>query len=149
MIILIYGQSGSGKTTISNSLQKQPVFNGKAIKLDGDEWREITNNKTYDKESRLKNLQSAFSLAINLENQGFIPILSFVCPYEQSREYLRSKANKLVEVYLKYTTDRGKNSFSVKDFELPIENNNKSLILDTTKNSLDFCLKKIIQKSAK
>ena len=143
-MILIYGQPASGKTTLAQAIIKKlneshGGFNW-CISIDGDVWREIIDNKVYDLEGRKRNLKSAFDLAVNLESQGFMPVLSFVCPYEIMRSYLREKSN-LVEIYLKHYEDRGRQQFAVQEFEEPCIS---VLNLNTTFDSIDVCVNKAI-----
>ena len=77
MIVLLFGQPASGKTTLADKFE----YNNQ-IRIDGDRWRDITQNKDYSKEGRLKNLKGAFDMALYLEKEGFLPILSVVTPYE-------------------------------------------------------------------
>lgn len=136
MIVLIYGQPACGKTTLSKGIKNKYNIPIPIVTIDGDEWREISSNTAYDKEGRMKNLLSAFKLALNLEKQGFLPILSFVCPYEEARQFLRDKT-LLVEIYLQYNEDRGRNSYAVPDFEEP---KGEVLHLNTTLCQLPLCV---------
>ena len=87
MIILLYGQPASGKTTLSNELMR--IYdNQDAIQIDGDKWRDVTKNKDYSKEGRNRNLKGAFDMALYLEKDDYVPILSFVTPYTELRNYL-------------------------------------------------------------
>ncbi len=142
MIILFYGQPASGKTTLSNALTKR-YYVLPFIKIDGDKWRDITKNKDYSKEGRLRNLKGAFDMALYLEKEGFTPILSFVTPYEDLRNYLYDNSEKLVEIYLKYDEDRGRNMNFASDFEEQVRN---ELVLNTSVLSIDECVNKIIEK---
>ena len=83
MIILFYGQPGSGKSTLADELYKrlqtfikftEYYHEYKFMRIDGDKWRSVTNNKDYTKEGRNTNLKTAFDMSIYLENEGFIPI---------------------------------------------------------------------------
>ena len=146
MIILFYGQPASGKTTLAdqfyeNALLEKPVF---FIKIDGDKWREITKNKDYSKEGRINNLKGAFNMALYLENLGFTPVLSFVTPYRELRRYLRENAKGLVEIYLKYSGDRGRNMNFATDFEVPVDDE-YSLCFDTSVKSINECTNEIIE----
>jgi adenylylsulfate kinase-like enzyme len=141
MITLIYGQPASGKTTLAKAIIEKLQLNQNiwnVIHIDGDEWRDIINNKVYDKEGRMRNLQSAFDLALNLEKQGFHIILSFVCPYEAMRSYLREKT-KVAEIYLTCDVDRGRKQYNALDFEAPKP---KVLELNTTYNTINACVRK-------
>lgn len=145
MIILFYGQPASGKTTLADKLYK--FYNNEIdykdhVRIDGDKWRDITQNKDYSKEGRIRNLKGAFDMAIYLEKEGYVPIVSFVTPYDELRQYLKDKANDLVEIYLEYSGDRGRNNNFAKDFELPTYD---CLKLNTSELSIDECLKKIIE----
>ena len=136
MIILLYGQPASGKTTLANKLKENIQ---KPIMIDGDRWRDITKNKDYSKEGRLRNLKGAFDMALYLEKEGFTPIISFVTPYQELRNYLYENANKLYQIYLKYSEDRGRNMNFANDFE----EGQCDLMLDTSENNIDECISKI------
>ena len=144
MIILLFGQPASGKTTLADALHSElwaQTFYA-TIKLDGDKWREVTKNKDYSKEGRVKNLKGAFDMALYLEKSEYIPILSFVTPYEELRIYLRENAILLKEVYLEYSGDRGRNTYFAKDFEKPT---NVDLFLNTSEMDISECIEKIKQ----
>ena len=142
MIILLYGQPASGKTTLSNELIR--IYDKEdAIQIDGDKWRDITKNKDYTKEGRNRNIKVALDMALYLEREGYMPILSFVTPYEEYRKYLAENSNKLIEIYLFYNenVDRGRNGYFAKDFETPARN---FLSLNTSSFSVEQCVNEII-----
>ena len=158
MIILLFGQPASGKTTLANEFieaykskyntdlwvdicnsMTDPV-NKDFVLIDGDRWRDITKNKNYTKEGRIENLKQAFNMALYLEKEGYTPFLSFVTPYEELREYLRDNAINLAEIYLTYSGDRGRNDFFVKEFDTP---SGEYLHLDTSKLSISDCITQI------
>ena len=138
MIILFFGQPGSGKTTLAGELERTISAEGppdQKIKwIDGDQWREITRNKDYSREGRMLNLRSAFDLAIDLESQGYLVILSFVTPYQELRNYLKEKSRQLVQIYLTYDEDRGKHKFFASDFETVQDS---TLVINTTTRSVE------------
>lgn len=82
MIIWIYGQSKSGKTTFAKELQQKTG----AILLDGDKMR-ATINKDLDlsQEGRWENNLRIARLAKELENQGFDVIIATILPYKDLR----------------------------------------------------------------
>ena len=92
MIILLFGQPYSGKTTIANSLQSY-LYNisGKSFPIvDGDEIRSIFGNTSYDREGRIRNLTKISDIATFLAHQYEMVIVSAVYPYEEARNYLNS-----------------------------------------------------------
>ena len=135
MIILLFGQPASGKTTLADKLDYD-----NQVRIDGDRWRDITQNKDYSKEGRLRNLKGAFDMALYLEKEGFLAVISFVTPFEELRRYLNEKSEELIQIYLTYNTDRGRNSYFATEFDQPI---GSYLHLDTSELSIDDCLTKI------
>jgi adenylylsulfate kinase-like enzyme len=141
MIILFYGQPASGKTTLANYFYTQ-TYDISLIKIDGDKWRDVTQNKDYSKEGRVRNLKGAFDMALYLEKDDYTPVLSFVTPYNELRDYIKNNAKKLVEIYLTYEEDWGRNANFAKDFEIPADRD--CLILNTSKLSLEQCYHAIL-----
>lgn len=140
MILLLYGQPASGKTTLATALKSRYTERGDSprglLTIDGDKWREITRNTDYSREGRMRNLKGAFDMALYLEREGFFVVLSFVTPYSGMREHLRNAARDFREVYLHYGLDRGRSAFFVSDFEMP---GSDVLRLDTGRLDLDSC----------
>lgn len=141
MIILIFGQPASGKTTLAHEIKRAQVFYD-TILIDGDRWRDITKNKDFSKQGRVYNLRGAFNMALFLEKEGYTPILSFVTPYQELRDYLKDNAEDLIQVYLEYNEDRGRNNNFAKDFEEPIEG---VLRLNTSEASILNCYYQILK----
>ncbi len=136
MVVLIYGQPASGKTTLADLLiPYMPRF---TMRIDGDVWREITENKDYSEEGRRSNLKSAYDMAIYLERNGIPTLMSFVSPFEDLRQYLSSKTN-CVQIYLEYSEDRGRNNYFAKNFDEPKE----CLKINTSEKSIDDCINEI------
>ena len=125
-IIWLTGQSGSGKTAISLQFLKehQDWFH-----IDGDDIRELFNNKDYSEQGRRKNIELAQQLSQYLYSKGQNVIVSLIAPYRDQREYFKEKIGKdLIEIYLHTSEDRGKNMFQT-NYENPIDN---FIDLDTT-----------------
>lgn len=80
MIVWITGNSGAGKTTLSQQMKTK-----KTILLDGDELREIYPTGFSEKDRHEHNLRVA-QLAVLLENQGFDVIVSLIAPYKKTRK---------------------------------------------------------------
>ncbi len=100
-LIYMTGLSGSGKTTIAKNLLKKLQEQGhSAMILDGDEIRDIFKNNGFDKDSRIKHGKDVGKMAVYLQSQGIIPIVSLISPYAESRDYVRSISKDFLEVYV-------------------------------------------------
>jgi len=141
MILVLFGQPNSGKTTLADEIMK---IRYTSIHIDGDKLREIFINKDYSKEGRLKNLNRASDIATFINQIGDDVIMSLVYPYKEARDYLKSLNKDVCWVYLTYEGERGRESFHVSDFEIPSEDE-KVLHLNTTKETETECIKKIIK----
>lgn len=141
MILVLFGQPNSGKTTLAEELLKMRFT---AISIDGDKLRELFVNKDFSRDGRIKNLNRASDIATFLNSIGDDVIMSLVYPYKETREYLNTLNEDVSWVYLTYSDTRGRESFHVKDFDEP-EIGEECLRLDTTKESINDCLNKIIK----
>lgn len=135
MIIVLFGQPHSGKSTIANEILKQTST---FVNIDGDKLRELFVNKDYSKEGRIKNLNRASDIAHFLNSIKINVILSLVYPYKETRDYLNSLTEDVVWVYLHYKGERGRESYHVQDFDIPTDE--KLLSLDTSGLSIEKCL---------
>jgi adenylylsulfate kinase len=120
MIYYLIGQPHAGKTTLSKLL-KQHLYPQNIIQIDGDEIRDIFQNKDYSEQGRRKNIQRAQDIAKFLNDKGFDVIMSLVSPYKDLRDELKSTSN-VTEVYIHTTDVRGRESFHVENYEKPTEN---------------------------
>ena len=141
--IWLTGQPASGKTTLANLLikklsEKNP--DNSYFNIDGDDLRDLFQNKDYSRKGREANIRLGMSIAAYLVNKGCIPIVSLVSPYINLREEFKSKY-KVLEVYLHTTEIRGRENYFAENYEQPKEN---FLDMDTTykseKESLDEIL---------
>jgi gluconate kinase len=136
MIIVLFGQPHSGKSTIANELLKSTdTF----VNIDGDKLRELFVNKDYSKEGRVKNLNRASDIAHFLNSLNNNVILSLVYPYKETRNYLRGLTNDVYWIYLTYDEERGRENFHVKDFDYPDEDED-IFHINTSSLSLDSCI---------
>ena len=141
--IWLTGQPASGKTTLANLLIKklsEDCPSDSYFNIDGDDLRDLFQNKDYSKKGREANIRLGMSIAAYLINKGCIPIVSLVSPYINLREEFKSKY-KVLEVYLHTTEIRGRENYFAENYEQPKEN---FLDMDTThkseKESLDEIL---------
>jgi len=141
MIVLFFGQPAAGKTTLAKEFINANT-SMRFMHVDGDEWREITKNKDYSKEGRLRNLKGAFDMALYLEKKGFAVILSFVTPFSELRAYLSENAIQYAQIYLTYSGDRGRNMNFANEFEQPLD---EHLHIDTSETSIYQSTSKIIK----
>ena len=88
--------------------------------IDGDDIRELFNNKDYSEIGRRKNIELAQQIAQYLHNKGENIIISLVSPYKDLRDKFKEKmGNNLLEVYVNTNEIRGRESFFVNNYELP------------------------------
>jgi len=100
-LIWLTGLSGSGKTTIAKAMLAKLQSEGhSAMILDGDEIRDIFKNNGFDKEARIKHNQDVGKMAVYLQSQGIIPIVSLISPYAEARDYVRSISKDFTEIYV-------------------------------------------------
>ncbi len=130
MILWFTGQPGSGKTTLADEIQKRPVYlntfgdksyENKIFHIDGDDLRDLTDNKDYSEEGRRENIKLAMNMARVLDNKGYLVIVSMVSPYRDLREKLKMERN-IAEFYCHTTDIRGKENYFVDDYEPPLHN---------------------------
>jgi adenylylsulfate kinase-like enzyme len=134
MIIVIFGQPHSGKTTLANLIDAD-------FHIDGDHLRRLFQNKDYSRNGRINNLNRASDIATYLHYNGNKIILSLVYPYKEARDYLNSLSTNVKWIYLTYDIDRGRENFHVVDFDIPI--NEEVLSLNTDFLTEAQCINKI------
>jgi len=139
MIIWLTGQPGSGKTTICKRIlwDKPGVFH-----IDGDDLRDLFDDKDYSESGRRKNIELAQQIAHYLHKKGSDVVVSLVSPYKDQRDKFKEKmGDNLVEVYVYTSEVRGREDFFVNDYQQPTE---KYLDLDTTNESIEESTKKVL-----
>jgi adenylylsulfate kinase-like enzyme len=141
MIYYLIGQPHAGKTTLSKLL-KQHLYPQNIIQIDGDEIRDIFQNKDYSEQGRRKNIQRAQDIAKFLNAKGFDVIVSLVSPYKDLRDELKLSSN-VIEVYIHTTDVRGRENFHVENYEKPTEN---YISIDTSSVSEFTSLGELINK---
>jgi adenylylsulfate kinase len=120
MIIWLTGQPGAGKTTLANWLIAS--YPDKGVIVDGDDIRQIFDNKDYSEEGRRKNIDLAQKISKFIHMKGGIAIVSLVSPYKSQRDEFKSIMGKdLIEVYVHTTDIRGRENFHVKEYQPPTE----------------------------
>lgn len=140
-IYILTGQPHSGKTTLANHLKNSL---DKSFVIDGDDLREILNNKDYSEAGRRKNIETAHTIAKYLSRQDANNniIISLVSPYKDLRDSLKCE-NGAVEFYIHTSEIRGRESFHVAEYQKPTEDFTD---IDTTGISETESLKQILWK---
>ena len=103
MVIWIIGLSGSGKTTITDSVYDTVSSKLKnIIKIDGDVIREMfSNDLGYSIEDRKKSAHRMSKLSQFLENQNMIVLCSTISAFEFDRKWNRENLKAYHEIYIK------------------------------------------------
>lgn len=136
MIIVLFGQPNSGKTTLANLINAD-------FYIDGDHLRTMFKNKDYSKQGRINNLNRASDIATYLHYNNNDVLLSLVYPYKEARDYLNSLVDNVKWIYLTYTEPRGREEFHVADFDEPeLEN---FMQINTDNLTIKETITKIIQ----
>jgi adenylylsulfate kinase-like enzyme len=141
MIYYLIGQPHAGKTTLSKLL-KQHLYPQNIIQIDGDDLRDIFQNKDYSEEGRRNNIRRAQDIAMFLNAKGIDVIISLVSPYKDLRDELKGKSN-VIEIYVHTDDVRGREGFHVENYEKPTEN---YIDIDTTGVSEFTSLGELITK---
>jgi len=140
--IWLTGQPGSGKTTLANllvdSLSKESGV--QFLNIDGDDLRDLFQNKDYSRKGRESNIRLGMSIAAYLINKNISPIISLVSPYRALREEFKSKF-KVLEIYVFTSKIRGREEYFVEEYEKPLEN---FIAIDTTEQTEKESLNEIL-----
>ena len=140
MIIWLTGQPGSGKTTICKEILE--LKDHRIFHIDGDDLRDLFDNKDYSESGRRKNIELAQQIAQYLHNKGKDVLVSLVSPYKDQRDKFKEKmGGNLIEIYVHTTEVRGREDYFVKEYGAPTE---KYLSIDTTNESVEDSVKKVL-----
>lgn len=163
-VLWFTGLSGSGKTTIAKKLVEKLKQEGhNTMLLDGDEIRDIFKNNGFDKESRMKHIHDVAKMAVYLQKQGIIPIVSLISPYEEARLKARNITHDFTEIYVNTPLSvceardvkglyKKARTGEIKDFtgihaSAPYEAPKfPELTINTEGVDIDFCVNKILNK---
>lgn len=127
MIYVLYGQPGSGKSSLATLLKSDLVNNiirsGQyspkiPIIIDGDELRSLFNNTDYSKNGREHNIKGANLIASYIsKSQSKDVIMALVNPYKHLRDELVNNNTDVVQILLQ-TSRTIKKEYHVEQFEM-------------------------------
>ena len=145
MIYWFTGQPGHGKTVLATAFKE--YLNNDCFHIDGDDIREIFDNKDYSEAGRRKNIELAQHLSHFLLKKGQNVVVSLVSPYKDQRDAFKGKLGKGILEYYVHTTDiRGRENYHVDGYEAPTED---FCNIDTTNIAPLDSLKQIISYAEK
>jgi adenylylsulfate kinase len=144
MIYWLTGQPGAGKTTLVKMLYTH-LHPLKPMIVDGDDIREIFNNKDYSEAGRRKNVELAQHLAHFIHNKGGVALVSLVSPYKDQRDSFKELIgdDDIKEIYVHTTEERGREQFFVENYQPPTEN---FIDCDTTEDNEFQTYRKLLVK---
>lgn len=162
-VIWFTGLSGSGKSTLAHSVEKALFDMGcQAYVLDGDNVRHgLCGDLGFSATDRTENLRRIAEVAKLMTDAGIIVLAAFISPSGSDREKVRNMFGKtdFLEIYCKcridvcetrdvkgvYKKARNGEINNFTGISSPYEPpTNPELILDTSSESIEECIKKIM-----
>jgi adenylylsulfate kinase len=146
------GQPGAGKTTLAQLLKvKLDLLHNerkKVVLLDGDEIRDLFNNKDYSKQGRIRNVELVQNCCRFLVKNDIITIVCMVSPFAEQRSTIVQELDG-VEIFVECIEERGREMFHVDYFEQPSYTNNyRSININTSfkkdEESFELLWKKLL-----
>jgi adenylylsulfate kinase len=100
-VVWFTGLSGSGKSTISEQVAERLRASGLRVEyLDGDSVRAIFPATGFTRPERDAHIRRIGFLASKLEAHGVFVVASFVSPYREARDFVRSQCKSFIEVHV-------------------------------------------------
>lgn len=100
-VIWLTGLPGSGKSTIAGGLFEYLSENGYRVEhLDGDIVRKMFPKTGFSKEERDRHIRRVGYLAAMLEKHDVTVVASFISPYREAREFVRSLCKNFIEIHI-------------------------------------------------
>jgi adenylylsulfate kinase len=100
-VLWFTGLSGSGKSTIAARVHQELVRRGGEVEyIDGDALREVFPATGFTRAERDEHLRRTGYMASRLAAHGVTVVASFVSPYRESRDFIRSLCENFGEIYV-------------------------------------------------
>lgn len=139
-IYYLIGQPGAGKTTLAKYLCENVLSN--VHHIDGDDLRNLTQNKDYSEKGRRTNIELAQTMAKLSFKDGKNVVMSIVSPFVDLREnFKKEMGENVVEIFVHTTEIRGREQYHVENYQTPIEN---YIDVDTTNQTISQSIAHII-----
>jgi hypothetical protein len=148
MIIVLFGQPDSGKTTIANAIGVlyKEIGEKNYPMIDGDVVRDVFKNYSYGREGRIENLTRITTIAKFCEKSYGFCVVSADYPYQSEREKLQNLAEDILWVRLKCNEDRGKKQYQIPDFEDEIPEHYNYLQINTSENDINATIMAVFMR---
>lgn len=139
MIYWFTGQPSHGKTTLANMLNEELP---NAFRIDGDDIRNLFENKDYDFKGRVSNVEIAQKISYYLHCKGHDVIVSLVSPYLDQREDFKKFVGleNIIEFFVHTSDKRERDNFKSISYMAPRLN---YIDIDTTKDTPEESFQKI------
>jgi adenylylsulfate kinase len=100
-VVWFTGLSGSGKSSVSRGVYDELRRLGHQVEhLDGDAVRAAVPGIGFTRPDRDQHIRRVGYLARKLEEHGIFVVASFISPYEDSRQFVRSICRTFIEVHV-------------------------------------------------
>ena len=84
MKVLIFGQSGAGKTTLCKQVVER--LGDRAVHINADEMRKEANDWDFSEAGRWRQFRRMVNKANAVSESGKIALVDFICPFASARE---------------------------------------------------------------
>lgn len=162
-VVWFTGYSGSGKSTLAHTVEEQLHLMGyRTYVLDGDNVRHgLCGDLGFSDNDRKENIRRIGEMAKLFVDAGMVTLAAFISPAEKDRQSLKNMFNEsdFIEIYCKCSIEecerrdvkglyKKAREGKIADFtgitsayEVPT---NPDLILDTSIDTLDVCVARVI-----